>query len=94
MTRPLQSTGAAVTWTVDWAAHLANAGADLTLTSGDVTCATSGIVIGGVTVTSTAVTFRLSTLGLTGAPLYVPVVVDVVLSNGDTDTRTIYFELI
>lgn len=94
-TKPLQAADAAVTWTVDWTKQLAAAGTGITLTDATVTCATTGVVIGGVTATDTAVTFRLSTLdGFTGTPLFVPVVVDVDLSNGDVDTRTVYFQLI
>ena len=87
-----QDYSATITWTQDWADHLAANGLTITGTP-TATCVTPGVTVASTTLTGggTSVTFKVSQTGIT-VPTRVPVVVTVTLSNGDTDQRDFWIQ--
>ena len=85
-----QDPNAAVTWTSDWAKHLALNG-NPTITAATVTCPTTGVTISGKTTAATTVTFRLTTANVTAGTI--TVTISATLSNGDTDVRAHQFTI-
>ena len=87
-----QDYSATITWTQDWAAHLAvNNASPFTISSATAvptqpTGATVTVASTTVTDAGSSVTFRVSQAGLT-TPTLVNVVVTASMSNGDTDQR-------
>jgi len=82
-----QDFDAEITWTQDWANHLA-ANGDLTIASAAATADLEQVTVGTPVVgdDSTSVTFKVTQDGLT-APAVAIITVHVVLSNDDEDER-------